>query len=141
MVSEAYGRTGDTVDVTLSLENNPGIIAMGLRVHFDTTKLKLVEAVDAKTMPGGLFSNVLSSPFRMVWEDSLSLTDYKVNDVIATLRFEILEPCAVSADTISITYAIITEYLRWTYPVCRIWRCFNVNLTGSHRWISAKTPN
>ena len=103
-VSKAEGKVGETVDVTISLENNPGIIAMGLRVHFDTTKLKLIEAVDAKTMPGGLFSNVLSSPYRMIWEDSLSLTDYKVNGVIATLRFEILAPCAASADTVSITY-------------------------------------
>ena len=103
-VGSAEGNVGETVDVTISLKNNPGIIGIAFKVNFDTTKLKLVEATDANVLPNGIFSNVLSSPYKMVWEDSTAQSDCTANGTIATLHFEILEPCAFSADTIHITY-------------------------------------
>ena len=42
------GKAGDTVDVAIKVTENPGIIAFGIQVKYDSSKLEIVEEYDAE---------------------------------------------------------------------------------------------
>ena len=42
------GKAGDTVDVAIKVTENPGIIAFGIQVKYDSSKLEIVENYDAE---------------------------------------------------------------------------------------------
>ncbi|MCR5484006.1 MAG: hypothetical protein K6F09_00270 [Clostridiales bacterium] len=88
------GKAGETVAVPIILSDNPGIIAIRLSVKYDNTKLKLLSAEDGGLLGQGhaLFCNDITiDPYVLLWEDSLSTTDYTESGTLATLTFEILK--------------------------------------------------
>ena len=93
-LSSAAGKAGDLVTVRVSIENNPGIIAMILDLYYDPNQLALVSVVDEHLLEGGLFSNNIEcNPYVMYWDDSLAKENNKRNGIIATLTFRILNSC------------------------------------------------
>ena len=105
-VSNAIGSVGDVVDVTISLENNPGIVTMLLNVTYEKSVLKLVGVTDAEklgtathpTKPEELAKN---PPYPLSWINALSNIDFESNGVIATLHFEILAEADNSPITVT----------------------------------------
>ena len=57
VVSSAEAAPGETVDVSVSLENNPGINSFTLGISYDTTRLSL-NGVTAAEALGGQFTYV-----------------------------------------------------------------------------------
>lgn len=89
-VNDVVGRPGDLVTVEITLESNPGIVAGGVEVAYDTDKLHLRHAVDTELLPGALFGNVVDQiPYRLTWEDGTA-ADTTACGVVARLTFEIL---------------------------------------------------
>ena len=69
-VSSAEGSIGETVSVTVSLENNPGICTARLAVYYDEG-LTLVGATDAGLLDDGVFGGNLSeNPYYLTWDAS-----------------------------------------------------------------------
>ncbi|MBQ4578552.1 MAG: hypothetical protein IJA84_05755 [Clostridia bacterium] len=90
-VNDVVGRQGDIVTVEITLESNPGIVAGGVEVVYDTDKLHLIHAVDTGLLPGALFGNVVDQiPYRLTWEDGTA-ADTTACGVVARLTFEIWE--------------------------------------------------
>lgn len=90
-VNDVVGRQGDHVTVEITLESNPGIVAGGVEVVYDTDKLHLIHAVDTGLLPGALFGNVVDQiPYRLTWEDGTA-ADTTACGVVARLTFEIRE--------------------------------------------------
>ena len=56
VVSRTEAKAGDTVDVTITMSNNPGLVSANLYVNYDADVLKLKEVKD-----GGLLSGVTHS--------------------------------------------------------------------------------
>ena len=94
-VSDTAGEAGETVTVTVSVENNPGIIAAAMRIDYDSEKLELVAVQDEKLMVGTTtFSqNYMADPYYVSWNDALATEDTKSNGVLVTLTFRIREDC------------------------------------------------
>lgn len=90
LISSSSGKAGDTVEVELSILNNPGICAICINVNY-SEGLELIEAEDC-----GFFDNYdfaddkKLNPFELSWE-----THDKVNNVndgtIAKLTFKVPE--------------------------------------------------
>lgn len=94
VVSDAVGEAGETVEITVSIENNPGIIAAALKVHYDTDQLELISVKDEKMFPDSMFSqNYSSYPYYASWMDALATDNKEEDGVLMTLTFKILEDC------------------------------------------------
>lgn len=102
VLQSVTGAANDTVDVSLSVKNNPSITALRVAVEYSMDDLELLEITD-----GGLFdesithSKELSSPVSISWYSQKSV-DCKNNGTLAVLKFRIKEN-AKSSD-IKLTY-------------------------------------
>ena len=91
VVSDAVGEAGETVEITVSIENNPGIIAAALKVHYDTDQLELVSVKDEKMFPDSMFSQSYDNcPYYASWMDALATGNKEEDGVLMTLTFKIL---------------------------------------------------
>ena len=79
--------------LTLSVEQNPGIIAAGFEISYDTKVLALT-----KTENGEIFNriyvqsqNIADEPYRMLWADVTATADHTQNGVLAKLTFKVLK--------------------------------------------------
>lgn len=79
--------------LTLSVEQNPGIIATGFEISYDTKVLALT-----KTENGEIFNriyvqsqNITDEPYRMLWADVTATADHTQNGVLAKLTFKVLK--------------------------------------------------
>ena len=61
VVGSGKGYTGKQISVPISLENNPGIAGMKLKVDYDNTVLQLVSVEDSGNLGENMHSNSISS--------------------------------------------------------------------------------
>lgn len=103
-VSDASGKAGETVVITIDLLNNPGIIAAALQVHYDRSLLKLIQAEDTGLLPDATFSSSTDQhPYYLSWNDALAQSNNTSCGSLVTLTFEILEGAAGQTE-IYVTY-------------------------------------
>ena len=97
---------GDTVDVNISVKNNPGIASIKLAVSYDETAMKLTN-IAYNSAIGGMAQQpqTKDSPVTLNWFNGSA--DTTGDWVFATLTFEIAEDAAAAADT---SYAIEVTY-------------------------------
>ena len=90
-LSTAQGSKGDTVNIGLTMTNNPGIVNLTLLVKYDATAFKLTKVEDTKLLPGSMHSDNLSDPeYCLTWANDTVTSNYTVNGLLVTLSFEIL---------------------------------------------------
>lgn len=105
VVSDGTGGAGERVAVTISLKNNPGIIAAALNVSYDREKLELVGAEDAGLLADPTFADSFSQyPYYVSWNDALVESNTIDDGPLVTLTFKVLEDASGTAD-ISVDYA------------------------------------
>lgn len=104
IVSSTKGSVGSTVKVTISLQDNPGIITAKLKLQYDTNKLQLLSATDRGLLNDHVFSNDLTkNPYTLSWDDALATSNNSGNGEIVILTFKVLE-CDAGKTDITITY-------------------------------------
>ena len=106
-IDPAKGYIGQKVNVTIRLQNNPGLIAAKLAIGYDATVLKLVEAKNGEIITGGSFvtsETIATNPYVAMWSDSTAPTDYTADGVLLTLTFEVLETATEGNTEITVTY-------------------------------------
>ena len=104
VVSSGKGSVGSTVSVTISLQDNPGIITAKLKLQYDATKLQLLSVTDSGLLNDHVFSNDLTkNPYVLSWDDALATGNNNGNGEIVTLTFKVLE-CDAGTTDITITY-------------------------------------
>lgn len=103
-VSSSEAKPGDTVEVEISLENNPGIVSMRIYCDYDSDALTLVEAVDADQLGDSTFKNVYEAPYVMFWFNPTSYSNYTANGVVATLTFKVADNADAGDYDIAISY-------------------------------------
>ena len=102
VVSDAAGKPGDTVNVTISTANNPGIIGLQLAVQYDKNVLELTKATPG-VFNGVAFGPAAKIPFNLNWVDAIH-PDNKTNGVIATLTFKIKAGAPNGKTAISLSF-------------------------------------
>lgn len=107
-VGSASAKAGDDVDVPITIEDNPGMVAMLLSLEYDTDKLQLTGVTDGSIFGSGsaLFGrNYAQVPYRLLWEDGSVHSNYEENGTLATLHFHVLESADHGDTTITLQYA------------------------------------
>ena len=89
-IGTASAAPGGEVELVLSIENNPGIIAANLELNYDREKLELLSVTDKKLLPNGVFSDqVTTYPYILFWEASTATANITANGELALLRFKV----------------------------------------------------
>ena len=90
-VENGAGKCGDTVQIGVRLENNPGVLVMHFDLEYDTERLKLVNAVDGALLDGAVFIQTFDSyPYIMLW-NSASHKNFAQDGLLVNLTFKILD--------------------------------------------------
>ena len=95
------GNAGETVDVKLNIQNNPGITALSIDVAYSSDDLELISVNNAALFQDAISTgNVSSDPLRISWyaADSENKVD---NGTLAILRFRVRENAICSRINIS----------------------------------------
>ena len=105
----AEANPGDTVEIPILIENNPGIVALSVSVSFDRNVLTLQNASsDGSVFPaagitfGGTYD---TDTFNILWEDGTSTVNNTSSGLIATLTFLVSEDAPVGETVVSVGYA------------------------------------
>jgi len=93
-VSSVTGQNGTTVDVTVSISGNPGIVSVALDMTYDSSALTLTGVAADSVLPGAMHTNVYDSPYRLTWANDTAPSNYTDNGVLATLHFKVNEDAA-----------------------------------------------
>lgn len=107
IIDSVNGEAGNTVDVTITMSNNPGFVSANLYVNYDESILTLKEVKDGGLLSGVTHSDNYTSPYGLCWVNDLSKENFKVNGVLATLTFEISENAKQGESTISLEQDIL----------------------------------
>ena len=105
VVNNVSGKPGDTVEVVVSVENNPGIVAATIELYYDSNVLELT----AEPTPGADYSDMSFSqyltdnPYSMLWFDSINPNN-TANGTFATLTFKIKDTAPVGTTALTIIY-------------------------------------
>lgn len=99
------GQAGDTVDVTISLINNPGIVSLQLMLGYDMNALELISIVAGEQFNEFVeYSPIHVNPVVVNWFDGLN-TNSNANGVLVTLTFKIKDDTAIGEYPITVAYS------------------------------------
>ena len=105
VIGKGTGFVGDTVNIPVTVENNPGMWGMDLTVSYDITALKLKDVIN-----GGVYAdseltkgNFESGSYKLSYE-SAELADTTKSGILATLVFEIKDTAEEKTYDIEASY-------------------------------------
>ena len=104
VVSSATCNQGKQVKVTISLENNPGIISARLNVHYDSSVMTLVGVEDAGNLGATMHSNQFTNPYVLSWANDTILENITFNGDVVTLVFDVAEDAPFGEYAVSVSY-------------------------------------
>lgn len=113
VVSGGSARAGQTVQVTVSLANNPGIVATRLHLTYDPAVLTLTGVTDGGLIGTNTFTpgrDLTAIPFTVLWMDALSPVNYTENGVLVTYTFTVSEDAKPGTTPITLTYDTGSTY-------------------------------
>ena len=102
--SNVKGVAGKTVDVPISLINNPGIIGATLGVKYNDAALELVDVTDMGALGSSSHKPEYVSPYTLSWANDTSTENYTIDGPIAILTFKIKEETAAGSYPVIISY-------------------------------------
>ncbi len=99
---------GETVEVEISISNNPGIASLKLTCDYDSRFFKLIDVDDAGVLGSKSHKPVEEvangGPYTLMWFNPTKKDDYTVDDVIVTLTFEVASNTPAGDHDIDISY-------------------------------------
>ncbi len=95
---------GNTVEMAVKLENNPGIASMTLKVNYDSSAMQLISVTDAGKLGTSVHSDNYASPYTLCWVNDTAKENFTENGTIVILKFLILDNAVVGNYPISISY-------------------------------------
>ena len=101
-VGSVTAKVGSTVEVPISIANNPGINYLKLKVSYDSTVLTMVSEPVPTSLITGSFTpgeKLTNNPYSMVWVGTGNSTG---NGTIVTLKFKVSETAPLASTTVSV---------------------------------------
>nr|MCR5206169.1 hypothetical protein [Lachnospiraceae bacterium] len=99
--------SSDTVDVNVSIANNPGICTLWLAINYDSA-LELVDVVDKGSLIGSDFEtggDIKANPFIVSWDDSANKNgDSSFNGTFMTLKFKVKSGASLGKHKVWLTF-------------------------------------
>ncbi|MBQ7542080.1 MAG: DUF4091 domain-containing protein [Clostridia bacterium] len=107
VVSDGRAKPGETVQITVSVENNPGIIAALLKMEYDPDVLTLTAVQNGDVFGDGVYQpggNLSAIPYTTVWVDPLASANYTADGTLVTFTFTVAADAPVGTTPITVTY-------------------------------------
>ena len=106
VMGTATGRAGNTVDVTISLKNNPGVASVLITVGYDMNAMTLTDVTDAGILGDMVIdrSQMGNSPYTISWEGDNLKENCTADGTIATLTFTVKEGVAEGSYPLTVNY-------------------------------------
>ena len=101
-VSEARSSAGEQVTLSVNIASNPGVIAVGLQIGYDSAVLELKSAA-IKDFADTSFGPTTGNPFNISWDDVLNPNN-TTNGTLAELTFQIKEGTALGEYPVTVSY-------------------------------------
>ena len=95
---------GETVEVTIELENNPGLASAKLLVEYDMDILTLQAVEDTGVLGTQVHKPELVSPYILTWANDTVTENYTHNGTIVTLHFLVAEDAPEGDTSITVSY-------------------------------------
>ena len=90
-LASVEGCVGDTVEIPLTLADNPGIVSAQIKLKFDETRLQLLSVKDGGILGREIkHQETLTSPYTLSWENYVAKENFTENGVLCTLSFRVL---------------------------------------------------
>lgn len=105
-ISSTEGKPGEIVDVTISLNNNPGIVNLTFDLSYNKSAFELTAIKDGNLFGTSMYNanNLLVNPFRFTWADMTANTDFTGNGTLVTLSFKIKDGALPGAYGVTLNY-------------------------------------
>lgn len=101
-VEDTFAKLDEEFTVNVVIEDNPGIIAMSLKIGYDSDVLELLSAT-AQDYSELSFGSISTNPFVVSWEDVLSGNN-STSGTFVQLTFKVKSSVAVSSTQITVSY-------------------------------------
>ncbi len=103
-VSSLSARSSDTVEITVSLDNNPGIISASFVIDYDSDVLTLQGVRDAGELGSAMHSSDYSVPYTLSWQNNLVMQNFTYSGIVATLSFKVNATAPAGTYPIEVSY-------------------------------------
>lgn len=103
-VANASVEIESTVDIFVSMKNNPGIISAKMTINFDNKVLSLIKVTDLGMLGTACHSLSLNSPYELYWNNGASASNFTSNGDLVSLTFKVSEKAEPGEYPISISY-------------------------------------
>lgn len=114
VVSDAEVSAGDTVQITVRLKNNPGLVSAVVKVGYDADVLTLVGYANGDfTAAGYGYSEVNHNPFMINWCHSTAPDS--TTELLATLTFRVAEDAVAGDYPLTLTYDCAGDFFTSTW--------------------------
>ncbi len=90
-VTNVSGKPGDTVELSVNMDKNPGIISIYLSIEYDENALKLNSINDEKLLTDYMAGSLDNNPFSVSWEMATAPANVTSTGTLLTMSFTILE--------------------------------------------------
>ena len=107
VVSDGSAHPGETVQLTVSISDNPGVVSVMLRLQYDPQVLTLTAVDNGDVFDDGVFQsggNLSAVPFTVFWADSLAEQNNTANGSLVTFTFSVAADAPVGTTPVTITY-------------------------------------
>ena len=106
------GRAGDTVDVMVSVNNNPGIISMLLELSYDNDYLTLTGVEDCGILGTTVHgNNITYMPYVLCWANDTAHENITANGNIVKLSFKVKDDAPEGVYNINLSYDNEEEHI------------------------------
>lgn len=110
-ISSAAAKPGDSVNLTVSISENPGITSIDFSVQYDSAQFTLTGKQNGTLLGGTINSQTLDKvPYYCGWINSLQKKNYTDNGVLITLTFKVKDGAVNGKQAISFTRSSVTGY-------------------------------
>lgn len=109
VVGNVSGKPGNTVEVPISLKNNPGLASMALSIEYNSNVMALTRVEDS-----GKLGTTMHNKNMLVWENDTARVNFTVNGEIVRLYFTI-NPKAEEN-----TYKVTVKYDNSNYDIVNV---------------------
>ncbi len=103
-VSSASARADGTVEITISVENNPGVVSMSLNVAYDDSVLTLTDVKDGGILGSTMHRVQYTQPYILNWVNDTATSNFTADGTLVTLTFKVNANATEGSYPISVSY-------------------------------------
>jgi cohesin domain len=90
ITQDVNAKSGETFEVIVGIQNNPGIITAKFQVEYDTNEMDLISYEDLELLNGMTEpAPTITSPYTLRWVDALALENNTANGDLIKLTFQL----------------------------------------------------